>query len=70
MYKYENCGEKDITLCPRQVQLCPISACAPELNVCKVVCTWQGRRRCPYGRMLKANGKQVYCDEPIDCTNN
>jgi len=66
-YRHQICGEKDMSLCPRQVQLCPVSACAPVLNECRAVCDWNGHRRCPHGRMLRADGSQQYCPQPVDC---
>jgi hypothetical protein len=69
-YRYQICGEKDMSMCPRQVQLCPVSACAPVLNECRAVCDWNGHRRCPHGRMLRADGSQQYCPRPVDCDEN
>ncbi|VDK64312.1 unnamed protein product [Anisakis simplex] len=72
-HRYLKCKDrKDVRKCPKETVMCrhPVIFSAPQAlanSECIAVRDSLGRRRCPHGIRILADGRNAYCKNPIDC---
>ncbi|TMS37573.1 hypothetical protein L596_004476 [Steinernema carpocapsae] len=70
-HRYHKCQKKDIRKCKKESVMCrhlsTLQINKIDPTTCLAVRDSQGRKRCPHGMRLNAEGNREYCNKPVDC---